>query len=148
MEFRNLFASDFVLVTPLDHDLLKVPEIRLKDIAGYPLILLGSTSYARRLLERLMRREGLQYNITLEMDIVEMAKRYVEIGMGITVSLEYDILAADREKLGIRSLKGIIPATQIGVVTLRGKFLSRSLRNFTDTVVAGIGHDSSLGPGA
>ena len=148
LEFRNLFASDFVLVTPLDHDLLKVPEIRLKDIAGYPLILLGSTSYARRLLERLMRREGLQYNITLEMDIVEMAKRYVEIGMGITVSLEYDILAADREKLGIRSLKGIIPATQIGVVTLRGKFLSRSLRNFIDTVVAGIGHDSSLGPGA
>ena len=147
LEFRNLFASDFVLLTPLGHEILKLPEIRLKDIAACPLILLGSTSYARRLLERLMRRQGLQYSIALEMDITEMLKRYVEIGMGITVSLEYDVQPGDEEKLGIRSLKGIIPATQIGLVTLRGKFLSRSVRNFIDTVVAGMGHESNIGRG-
>ncbi len=139
LDYKHLFTSDFVLVTPLDHELLKLPEISLKHIAQWPLILLGPASHSRIVLEQALRRDGLPYNITLEMDIMEMAKRYVEIGMGIAVTLEYVIQPEDGENLGIRTLTGIFPPSQMGLITLKGKFLSRSVRNFIDALVAGLG---------
>ena len=136
LDFKYLFTSDFVLVVPLDHELLRLPEVTLKDIARWPLILLGPASHSRRTLEQALRREGLQYNITLEMDIMEMAKRYVEIGMGIAVTHEYVVQPDDSFRLGIRNLVGLLPSTQVGLITLKGKFLSRSVRNFMDTLIA------------
>ena len=139
LEFRHLFTSDFVLVTPLGHELLELPEVTLKDIARWPLILLGPASHSRRILEQSLKREALQYNITLEMDIMEMAKRYVEIGMGIAVTHEYVVQPEDSDKLGIRKLTGIFPSTQVGLITLKGKFLSRSVQNFMDTLMVRLG---------
>ena len=139
LDFKYLFTSDFVLVTPLGHELLKLPEVTLADIAQWPLILLDPTSHSRRTLEQALRREGLPYDVTLEMDIMEMAKRYVEIGMGIAFTHDYVIQPEDSAKLGIRYLTGIFPSTQMGLITLRGKFLSRSVRNFIDTLVARLG---------
>ena len=139
LDFRYLFTSDFVLITPLGHELLKLPEIAIKDIARYPLILLGPETHSRRTLEQAMKREALQYNIALEMDIVDMAKRYVEIGMGITFSYAYTVHAEDRGKLGIRDLTGLFPSNQLGLITLKGKFLGRSVRNFIDTLSVYLG---------
>ena len=141
LEFTHLFTTDFVLVVPPDHELLALEEITLRDIAAWPLILLGPASQSRRILEQALRREGLPYRITLEMDIMEMAKRYVEIGMGIAVTHEYVVQPEDLGRLGIRKLTSILPSTRMGLVTLRGKFLSRSVRNFVDTLVAGLSEE-------
>lgn len=136
MDFIHLFKSDCTLITPSDHELLRVPEIHLKDIANWPLILLGTNSYSRMILEQALKREGLSYNITLEMDIAEMVKRYVEAGMGIAVVPDYALQPEDAARLGIRRLTSIFSPTQVGLITLKGKFLSRSVRNFIDSVVA------------
>jgi DNA-binding transcriptional LysR family regulator len=142
LDFRHLFTSDFVLITPLGHELLTLPEVTLKDIAAWPLILLQTGSQSRRLLEQALRREGVPYSITLEVDIMEMAKRYAEIGMGIALAHEYVIQPEDLGKLGIRKLTHILPSVRMGLVTLRGKFLSRSVQNFIDTLVKGLGEES------
>ena len=139
LEFRYLFTSDFVLVTPPGHGLLELPEITLQDIARWPLILLGPGSHTRRTLEQALKRAGLEYNITLEMDIMEMAKRYVEIGMGVAVTHDYVIQPEDHLKVGIRKLGGLLPSAKMGIITLRGKFLSRSVRNFMSSLVTQLG---------
>ena len=143
VEFTRLFSSDFVVVTPLRHELLEVPDLRLADIGRWPLITLGSTSRSRRALEDALRRQGIQYDISLEMDIMEMAKRYVEIGMGISVTHDFAIQEEDYERLGIRSLAGVMPPSQMGLITLRGKFLSRSVKNFVSALTEGVDHLSS-----
>ena len=91
LEFSRLFTSDYVLVTPLGHELLTLPEVTLYDLVRWPLVLLGPASHSRRSLEQVLKREGLKYDIVLEMDIMEMAKRYVEIGMGVAVTHDYVI---------------------------------------------------------
>ena len=139
LEFTYLFTAEFVLVAPRGHELLTQLEIGLADIASRPLILLGPGSQSRQTLEQALRREGLSYNVTLEMDVMEMAKRYVAIGMGIAVGHEYVVQPEDFASVGIRRLSSILPAAQMGLSTLRGKFLSRSVRNFMDTLVGGLG---------
>ncbi len=139
LDFRHLFDSEPVMLTPLGHELLRRPDVTLEDIAGFPLILLGPESYARRTLERALKAEGLHYDIVLEMDIMEMVKRYVEIGMGIAVTYDHVVQPEDSERMGIRTLTGTLPSSQMGLITLRGKFLSKSVRNFMDAVAAGLG---------
>ena len=138
LDFRHLFDSEPVLLAPLAHDLLRLPEVTLGDIARWPLILLGPESYARRTLERALKGEGLQYDIALEMDIMEMVKRYVEIGMGVAVTYDQMVRPEDNERLGVRTVTGTLPSAQMGLITLRGKFLSRSVRNFMEAVEAGL----------
>ena len=135
LEFRHLFTADFVLLTPLSHELLDLQEITLMDISRSPLILLNPPGYSRRVLEQALKREGLQYNVALEVDITEMAKRYVEIGMGIAVAHDWVVQPEDSAKLGIRKLTGLFTPTPTGLITLKGKFLSRAVRNFMDTMV-------------
>ena len=135
LEFNHLFSSQFVLVTPLGHELLDLPKITLPDIARWPLVLLGPKSYTRRILERALREADLSYNIPIEIDIMEMAKRYVEVGLGISVTNEYMVQPEDDSRIGIRRLAGLLPTTDIGLITLKGKFLSRSVRNFMDELV-------------
>ena len=142
LEFTHLFTTEFVLFAPTDHELLHQSEIGLADIASRPLILLGPGSQSRGSLERALKRDGLSYNVALEMDVMEMAKRYVAIGMGIAVGHEYVVQPEDAGILGIRGLSSILPPAQMGLATLRGKFLSRSVRNFMDTLVAGLGEGS------
>ncbi len=67
-----------------------------------------------------------------------MAKKYVEIGMGIAFSPEYTVQPEDSGRLGVRNLSGLFPPTQVGLITLKGKFLSRAARNFIETLVASL----------
>ena len=136
LEFRHLFTSDFVIITPIGHELLELPQISLHELAQWPLILLGPGTHSRQTLEQALKREGLHYEIALEMDMTDMAKRYVEIGMGIGFTYEYTVHPEDIGKLEFRKLTQIFPASPMGLITLKGKFLSRSVRNFIDTLIA------------
>ena len=140
VEFRHLFTSAFVVVTPLGHPLLHAPDVTLSDLAQWPFILLGPTSRSRRVLEDALRRQGIPYNITLEMDIMEMIKRYVEIGMGVSVTHDFAVQPEDLQTLGVRNITGTLPTSHLGLLTLKGKFLSRSARNFMDSLVLGLSH--------
>ena len=135
LDFRQLFESAFVLITPLGHPLLEEQEPSLESIARWPMILLSQQTYTRRYLERALREAGVWYHLILEMDHNELIKRYVEIGMGIGIALELDLQSNDQNKLGVVNLSHIFPPAQIGVVTLKGKFLSRGVRNFVDTLL-------------
>ena len=156
LEFRPLFESDFVLMTPIGHELLELPEISLVDIAQWPLFVLEPASFSRRALEQALKQEGLRYDIALEITIAEIAKRYVEIGMGIAVILEYGLQPEDRDKAGIRKLTDIFPSAQMGLITLRGKYLGRSAGRFIELLEDRLGQaprlpvtlDDQVGAGA
>ena len=135
LAFQELFESDFVLITPLGHPLLQERNPSLESIAKWPLIMQSQQSYTRPYMERAFREYRIKYHLALEMDHNELVKRYVEIGMGVGFALEFDLLASDQRKLGMIDLRYLFPPTHIGVVTLEGKFLSRSVRNFIDMLL-------------
>jgi len=135
LEFVELFPYSIALLTPRDHPLLDQHPIQLQDVAKWPLIMIGSESNTRQKVEQALRQQGISPDVVLEMDNTELIKRYVEIGMGVSVCSDYTLQPEDHDKLGIVRLNHLFPASMIGVCTLRGKFLGRSVRNFIDTLV-------------
>jgi DNA-binding transcriptional LysR family regulator len=134
LEFKRLFRYNIVLMTPPGHELLKKRPVQLQDAASWPLILAGPESLTRRKVEQALKEQGVSYEIVLEMDNTELIKQYVEIGMGVAIGGDFTLHEEDHDKLGVVTLEHIFPSAEIGICTLKGKFLGQAVRNFMDTL--------------
>ena len=128
--FEGLFVYERVLITPLDHPLTSQPVESLGQIARYPLILMSEGTHTRDLLESELRRRGVNYEIVVDLDSMDMIKRYVALGMGVSVGPRLAIDPEDNEVLGVVSLAHILPVEQGGIITLKGKRLSTPTQHF------------------
>ena len=129
-DFTGLFAYERVLITPQDHPLLDGPLTSLAQIAEWPLIMRGKETHTRALLDGEFKKRGLDYEVRVELDSMDMIKRYVALGMGVSVGPMLAIEPADREKLGIVGLSSLLPVDKGGIVTLKGKTLSTPAQSF------------------
>ena len=109
---------------------MKEPLESLDQIAKWPLILMGRGTHTREILEAEFRRRGVEYDIVVELDSMDMIKRYVELGMGISVGPRLSMELEDSQNLGIISLANFLPVDQAGIVMLKGKTVSTPTRNF------------------
>lgn len=134
LEFQELFKYNVVLMTPPGHALLERHPVQLREIAEWPLILSSPESLTRQKVEQALKGEGINYEVVLAMDDTESIKRYVEIGMGLAITSDFTLHPEDHDKLGVVQLDHIFPSSVIGICTLKGKFLGRSLRNFIDAM--------------
>ena len=129
-DFVSLFAYERVLITPRNHPLLEEPLTSLDQVAQWPLVLMRSETYTRAMLEQELRRRGTAYEIVVELDSMDMIKRYVALGMGVSVGPRLAIEPEDERELGVVSLANLLPVEQVGIVTLRGKTLSKPALSF------------------
>lgn len=129
-EFLPLFPYERVLVAPLGHPLLKSPVTTLEEIAKHPLIMMGKGTWTRRMLEAEFRRRGVSFEVIVELDSMDTIKRYVALGMGVSVGPSLAIEPKDLEELGVMKLTHLLPVEQAGVIWLQGKTLSKRTQEF------------------
>ncbi len=134
LDFTGLFAYERVLITPLEHPLLKEEVVTFEHIAEWPLILRGGMTLTRSMLESEFKRRGLSYEVLVELDGMDIIKRYVALGMGISVGPRLAIEPEDEHSLGIVNLANLLPIEQVGILTLRGRTLSTPAQLFTQVM--------------
>ena len=133
-DFQGLFGYERVLITPLGHPLLDEQMRSLDQIAKWPLILMGRRTYTRTMLEDEFRRRGLSYEVVVELDSMDMIKRYVALGMGVSVGPRLAIDPEDQQELGVISLANLLPVERAGLVTLRGRTMSTPAQNLIEVM--------------
>ncbi len=133
-EFEGLFPYERVLITPLGHPLLQTPVTSLDQIVQWPLILMERRTSTRRILEQEFQRRGLAYDVIIELDSMDLIKRYVALGLGVSIGPKLAIDPGDERQLGIVNLAALLPLEQAGIVTVKGKSLSKPARNFIRVV--------------
>jgi DNA-binding transcriptional LysR family regulator len=124
-----------VLIVPPDHA-LRGESVRLAELANHPLVLLDRTTSTRALLDARFRELGITPRVTMEMSSVEVLKRLVELGFGLSVVPE----VAARRELAQRSLRalhvrGLGRDRKLGLVVPRTGALSHAARAFRDVLV-------------
>ncbi len=130
LEFDELFEYNAVLMTPLGHPLIGRKDVTLEDVVSSPLILPGQESILRQRVDQVMRAEGLMGDVVLSLDNIDSIKRYVEIGMGLAVAVDFAVRPEDYDHVGIVRLDHLFPGSVIGICTLKGKFVGQGVRNF------------------
>lgn len=91
---ERLMPLHEVAIVPPDHGLAGRRRLRLQDLAGEPLLLLRRGTAGRAHLERELAAVGVVPRVAMEMDSVELLKRLVELGLGVSV---VPALAVERE---------------------------------------------------
>ena len=128
--FHPLFTYHPTLITPLDHPLLNTKEIRLEDISRYGLILPPRHLSTWRIVDLVFTQNNLSYKVSLEAGGWEVIKKYVELGLGI--SIVTDLCLNAKDQLGKIPLKRYFPKRSYGVVLRKRKHLSPQAKRFID----------------
>ena len=120
------------LITPLDHPLAGREAIRLHEISPYGLILPPHHLSTWRMVDLVFKQHNASYRVSLEAGGWEVIKKYVEIGLGI--SIVTDLCLTGRERIAKIPLGDYFPARSYGIVLRRGKFLSPQAKRFLQLV--------------
>jgi DNA-binding transcriptional LysR family regulator len=129
--FEPVVAFDPVLIAPLGHPLSKLKKISLRDISRHPLILPPRHLSTWRQVEMVFLQHRLRYEVRLEMGGWEVIKRYVELGMGISIVMS--VCLTGRERLEVMPVNRYFPKRVYGIVQLNTRSLSPQARAFIAT---------------
>ena len=128
--YQPVVTYDPALIVPLGHPLSNQPNVTLEEISHYGLILPPRHLSTWRIVKYVFQQHSLTFTVTLEAGGWEVIKKYVELGMGI--SIVTDICLTGKEKLVRIPLNQYFPQRGYGLVLRKGRFLSPQARRFVE----------------
>jgi LysR family transcriptional regulator, cys regulon transcriptional activator len=139
--YQPVATFDPALIVPLDHPLARHPSVTLEEISQYGLILPPRHLSTWRMVKYVFQQHNLTFTVTLEAGGWEVIKKYVELGMGI--SIVTDICLTGTEKLVSIPLNQYFPQRGYGLVLRKGRFLSPQARRFVEILQEVYGLEST-----
>ncbi|MGI9303303.1 MAG: LysR family transcriptional regulator [Gammaproteobacteria bacterium] len=130
IDYRPTVTYDPTLITPVDHPLAEKSKVTLEDISPYGLILPPRHLSTWRMVDLVFSQHGASYKVALEAGGWEVIKKYVELGLG--VSIVTDVCLTGEEQLARISLSRYFPKRSYGIVLRQGKHLSPQAKRFID----------------
>lgn len=134
IQFHPLVTYEPMLITRLDHPLAGQARVTLKDIAKYPLILPPKNQSTYRVVEMVFGQHSLEYDVKLEVGGYDVIKKYVELGLGISIVMSHCLTGADH--LHSVALGRWFPKRTYGVVLRKGAALSPAAERFVEMIRA------------
>ena len=104
----------------------------LKDIAKYPLILPPKEQSTFRVVEMVFAEHSLKYDIKLEVGGYDVIKKYVVLGLGISIVMSHCLTGADH--LHTVPLGRLFPKRTYGLVLRKGRALSPAADRFVEMI--------------
>ncbi|MFT3755097.1 MAG: LysR family transcriptional regulator [Pseudoxanthomonas sp.] len=140
LDYAPVYQFEPMLITPRTHPLASKPKLELHDLSPHPLILPPKRQVTYRLIDLVFQKNRVPYTVALELTDWEIIKRYVAMGMGISIVSSICLSDADRERLAVRSLSEWFPPRSYGVVIRKGKYLSPQARDFVELIKPDLFH--------
>jgi DNA-binding transcriptional LysR family regulator len=134
LEVIPIFSAEFKVLLPPDHPLVERKEITPEEISFYPL-LLPKVGRTRKLIEDLLRPYKKSLQISMELASVEVIKKYVAAGIGISLLPEAFAQAeVAAGTLKLVSVQGPKLSRELGLVYRRASPMSPPAKAFVDIV--------------
>ena len=127
-----LFREPVDVAMPPDHPLASQATVTVEEIARYPWIF-PKASRIREMLDELFRGIDTPVHVTMELSGVETIKRFVSIGLGISLlSRSYAAAEVKTGRLKLVPLAEPRLERQLGLAYRTDRYLSRSTQAFID----------------
>lgn len=130
LSYYPVYNYDPILIVPLDHPLAKKQQLTLEDISRHGFILPPRSLNTFNQIDAIFKDAGLTCHVLLEVGGWEVIKRYVELGLGISIVTSFCLRG--HEKLKKIPVGQFFPTRSFGVVLRRGKFLSPQAKAFLE----------------
>ena len=134
ISYTPTFRYDPMLILARNHPLAAKSRVNIKDVAQYPLILPPQHLTTWRVVDYVFHKYGLNYRVALEAGGWEVIKRYVALGLGI--SIVTSICLSGKDELVAIPFNRYFPQRTYGVVERKGKILSAQATQFITMLTA------------
>lgn len=130
--YKQAYRFVPVLIMPFGHPLTAVEDISLHHITQYDLILPPKHLNTWQIVEDVFQKHQLRYKGSLEAWSWEIIKKYVELGLGISIVTSVSLTG--NEKLVAKPLSKYFPDYYYGVTMKRKSMLSLPAKNFIELI--------------
>ncbi len=138
LDIVPLASEELVMVCAPDHPLTKRKDIMPKDLAGEQFIAFEANIPTRRHIDSLLKRAGVNLEVVMEFDNIELLKRAIMVGSGIGIlpranvehERQHDDLAYVRFKNSARWSR------PLGILRRRGRQPSPAEKMFLEILTA------------
>ena len=130
--YKQVYRFVPVLIMPFGHPLASVENISLQDIVQYELILPPKHLNTWRIVDDVLQKHKLSYKTSLEAWSWEIIKKYVELGLGISIITSVSLTG--KEQLIAKPLSKYFPDYHYGVTMKRKGTLSLPAKNFIELI--------------
>jgi DNA-binding transcriptional LysR family regulator len=135
LDYHELFAMNWSLITPPRHPLAAKRRVRLQDLVGQPLIIYERGSTGRQHILDAFHDSGLSPQVALETTGTETIVSMVEAGLGISIVPLLPSGAVTRgRRVRERPLDAAIRPIHSGVLVRRGESLSATPQRLFDFI--------------
>ena len=125
-----LLTDPYVLACPVDHPLAKSEHVAWRELRPWPLIVSGSTSGNRRMLDAALRDIDWRPDRLIEIEHLTTSLGLVEAGLGISIIPRCAAPRDAQSRIAIRPLVEPTVERTIGLIRRRDATLSAVARDF------------------
>ena len=143
--YLPLISYEPILITPRKHPLTGKTRLSLEDISPYNLIMPPQSMSTRKIIDVVFQQHNFNYKITMEAGGWEIIKKYVEMGLGI--SIVTSICLTGNEKITRHSLSDYFPQRSYGLILRHGKFIPPAARKFIEIMGTNVMENLTVGTG-
>jgi len=131
---HELFETRLKLIFPKNSRFSVEKEPTLELISEFPLILFPKLSSITQRIEKRFSDSGLKPNVVLILNNFEIVKKYVELGMGVSILDDYAIEKGDEQKLDIFPLDRFFKVRHYILIIRKRKYLSQTVKAFIHSI--------------
>ena len=136
IDFHPILSYEPLIITEKGHPLAAAKKLTLKEIGKYPFILPPRNLSTWSTVDAVFKRHGLSYEVAMEVGGWEVIKKYVELGLGISVVMS--ICITGNEKIEVIQADKFFPRRTYGLVMRKGKILSPQAKRFIALMAPGL----------
>ena len=128
---EDFWRDKLVLICHPDHPLAERKRVRLRDLQGEKFISFEPDLPTRKVIDRMLREQGVEVEHTMEFDNIETVKRAVEIENGISIVPQTSVENETRNKsLVAVEVESFDMWRPLGVVYRRHRAISPAQKQF------------------
>jgi LysR family cyn operon transcriptional activator len=119
LDGERLFSEEIVAVAPVKHALAKRKELKVRELAAWPLVLLSKNYCTRQLIDRAFAEAGVSPEVHVEMNSVESIISTVRQAKMATL---LPVLAMCQRERGLKAIRLVEPTPKraVGLIWLKG----------------------------
>jgi DNA-binding transcriptional LysR family regulator len=128
--YQPFVSFNSILIAGENHPLAERDAVTLEDISPYGLILPPRNMSTWWMVDTVFRQHDLPYSVAMEAGGWEIVKKYVEMGLGVSIVTE--VCLTGNEKIKAIPLNGYFPSRSYGLIVRRGKFFTPQAKRFIE----------------
>jgi len=122
-----------VFIAGRNFEHLKEQEIKLRELANYPLLMLEKNTTTRDFIDGFLEKKGVNITPEIELESVDLLIELAKIGLGISFAVkDYIQKELARNEVFVLNIKEKIPKRSMGVVTNNSLPVPMAARTFVE----------------